>query len=190
MNIKSNELQENLSIVNRLIYGNWMTQVTYVFAELGVADILSSDFKNLDQLTELLDVNKNYLKRFLRCASDLGFVSYNNSTGLYQLLERGKLLGSDHPASKREEARLNGADYRYQPWGNLIKVLKYGMKEEYSSTYKSGSIDYLKDKPEMLKTFHKAMSGISITENNSIVEAYDLQNLPECWILEAAREVL
>lgn len=173
INTQKQELQEDIAIVSRLIYGNWMTQVTYVFAELGIADLLFSEAKDLNFLAEKLSVQKNYFKRFLRCASDLGLLSYDVSTGLYTLSGRGKLLSSAHPYSKREEARLNGADYRYQPWGNLIKILKYGMSEEYSPTYKNGSLDYLKDKPEQLKTFHKAMSGISHIENENIVKHYD-----------------
>ena len=173
MTVQNEELQENIAIVSRLIYGNWMTQVTYVIAELGIPDLLASEAKNLNYLAETLGLQKNYLKRFLRCASDLGFLSYDAETGLYTLSPRGKLLSSDHPYSKREEARLNGADYRYQPWGNLIKILKNGMSEEYSPTYKNGSLNYLKDKPEQLKTFHKAMSGISHTENENIVKHYD-----------------
>lgn len=176
MTSEKKQLQENLAIINRLIYGNWMTQVIYVYAELGIADLLEVAPKDLDYIAETLHLHKNYLKRFLRCASNLGLLSYDVSTGLYKLSERGKLLSSEHPYSKREEARFNGADYRYQPWGNLIKILKYGMSEEYSPTYKNGSLDYLKDKPEQLKTFHRAMSGISNSENAAIIKEYDFSN--------------
>lgn len=173
MPTEQKELQENTAIINRLIYGNWQTQVIYVYAELGIADILYKEPKSLDYIAETLHLHKDYLKRFLRCASNLGLLAADASTGLYSISERGKLLSSEHPYSKREEARLNGADYRYQPWGNLIKILKYGMSEEYSPTYKNGSLDYLKDKPEQLKTFHRAMSGISHSENAAIVKDYD-----------------
>ncbi len=173
MDTITKELEAEISIVNRMIYGNWMTQVTYVFAELGVTDVLSAGPKSINELAGIFAINKNYLKRFLRCASDLGFLSYDNTTCLYYISERGKLLGSDHPFSKREEARLNGAEYRYQPWGNLIEILKHGMSKEYSPTFENGTLDYLKDKPELLKTFHKAMSCISVRENSSIIKEYD-----------------
>ncbi len=168
------ELQTNLAEITTLIYGNWGTQIVYVFAELGIADVLVTGPKDISQLAEILTVHSDYLKRYLRCTLSLGFVFYNAQTGLYHLLDKGKLLSSTHPNSKREEARLNGADYRYQPWGNLLNILKYGMKDEFSATYKQrGSFKYLKDKPQQLNTIHKAMTSISRNENVPIVNDYD-----------------
>lgn len=172
MKTKSNDLQEHLSVVNRLIYGNWASQVTCVFAELGIADMLSSEPQDINYLAGTAKVKKDYLKRFLRCASDLDLISYESKTGLYSISELGELLGSDHPQSKREEARLNGADYRYNPWGHLADILKNGMSEEYSPTYKNGSLDYLKDKPEKRKTFHKAMTERSLVENELVLKDF------------------
>ena len=171
--IESKGLQDELAFISKLIYGNWATQITYVFAELGIADVLSRRAKNIDQLAEALNVNGGYLKRYLRCAANLGFLSHNTQTGLYHLSNRGKLLGSEHPESKREEARLNGADYRYQPWGSLLEILKYGMIENFSPTYNKGASVYLKDKPIQLETFHKAMAAISRKENTNIFKDYD-----------------
>lgn len=166
-------LQDELAVINSFIYGNWATQVTYIFAELGIADELFSGSKNIEQLADAFNVNKGYLKRFLRCAANLGFLSYDRATGGYHLSNRGKLLSSVHPDSKREEARLNGAEYRYQPWGNLLKILKYGMIEDFSPTYNKGASVYLKDRPTELNTFHKAMTSVSRKENFNIVKDYD-----------------
>lgn len=172
MSSEYNELQENLAYVNSLIYGNWLTQVTYVFAELGIADALIREAKSITQLAEDLQVNKGYLKRFLRCAANLGFLFYEAETGLYQLSSRGQLLGSDHPQSKREEARLNGSTYRYQPWGYLLNILKSGTSEKYSPIYQKGTLHYLKDKPSQMETFHKAMASLSKMEDYSIISHY------------------
>jgi hypothetical protein len=170
------ELKKDLFEITRCIYGNWMSQVTYVFAELGVADQLIDGPKNIEQLAEAMNVHAGYLKRTLRCAFELGYLTFDNTTSLYYLTPKGELLGSNHPHSKREEARLNGAGYRYHPWGNLINILRYGMKEEYSPTYKNGTLDYLKDKPDLFKTFHKALLGKSRVEDDDIIKDFDFSS--------------
>ena len=151
------ELQHNMATISRCIYGNWITQITYVFAELGIADQLTNGPRTLNQLATGLEVKEDILKRVLRCTFELEYLTFDQTTNLYNLTPRGALLSQTHPNSMREEARLNGADYRYFPWGNLLKMLRNGLSEEYSPTFKNGSLDYLKDKPELLNTFHTCL---------------------------------
>ncbi|MEQ6123365.1 methyltransferase [Pseudotenacibaculum sp. MALMAid0570] len=157
----------------KLIYGNWMQQCTYTFAELAFADVLQKAPKTHTELTEELNLDGIYLKQFLRCITELGFVNFNTSTKAYELTEFGALLSSNHPYSKRAEARLNGAEYRYMPWGHLTSILKNGNGPKYSPTIETGTLDYLQDKPELLEVFHEAMFKIWKTEDDKIVEAFD-----------------
>lgn len=173
MAFQDEQLEEDISIVSKMIYGNWQQQVTYVFAELGIADYLSKSQKTAGELAQSLKVVESYFIRFLRCAKELGYVEYLGQTSQYKLTPRGALLGSFHPHSKRSEARLNGADYRYLPWVNLIHILKNGIKEEYSPTIKDGTLNYLQDKPELLEVFHQAMTETSTTENADLIRDFD-----------------
>lgn len=168
--------RQNLAMVSKMIYGNWMQQCTYAFAELAVADVLNESPKSHVDLAEELNLNTAYLKQFLRCVSELGYVSFNVKTKEYVLTEVGALLGSDHPYSKRAEARLNGAEYRYMPWGHLVGILKNGNGKEYSPTVEKGTLNYLQDKPELLGVFHEAMFKIWKTEDDKIVEAFDFKS--------------
>lgn len=166
-------LQQEIFEVTRCIYGNWVSCVTYVFAELGIADVLKSGPKDIDHIANACEVKANYLRRMLRCAFEMGFLKFDKNTGLYTITPKGSLLSSDHPYTKREEARLNGAAYRYHPWGNLLNILRHGMSEEYSPTYKSGSIDYLRDKQDWLNTFHTALEIKSKSEDYGLIKDYD-----------------
>ena len=166
-------MEELRGEIKQMIYGNFVSQVTCTFAELGVADAFNESKCDINQIAEYVKAKPDYLKRFLRCASDLGYINFFPETGLYELQERGSLLGRNHPHSMREEARLNGAYYRYEPWGHLVSILKNGVDEKYSPTFKSGSLDYLNDKPELLENFHKAMTEISNSENKLIIKDYD-----------------
>jgi C-methyltransferase len=169
----TNEMKQNRLQIAHFIYGNWISQVTYVFAELGLADAFVNGPQTLEQLAEFGGVKAPILKRVLRGTFELTFLTFDVDTQRYHLTEMGAMLGTNHPFSMREEARLNGADYRYQPWGNLINILRNGIKDEYSPTVKNGSLDYLKDKPELLSTFHKTLHQKSKIENKAIVKDYD-----------------
>jgi hypothetical protein len=168
-------LRQNLADVSKMIYGNWMQQCTYTFAELAIADILENTPKTYIDIAKELHLKAIYLKQFLRCVTELGYITFNKETKEYLLTSLGALLGSNHPYSKRAEARLNGAEYRYMPWGNLVSILKNGNGKEYSPTVEKGTLDYLQDKPQLLEVFHEAMFKIWKTEDQKIVEAFDFK---------------
>jgi hypothetical protein len=170
------QLHHDLFMVSRMIYGNWMQQVTYAFAELGIADCLKHEAKSAEMISSKLNLHSSYFTRMMRCACELGYVSYDKTTARFILEPRGELLGSSHPNSMRNEARLNGADYRYLPWSNLVNILKTGIKEEYSPTIKDGSLEYLSDKPELLEVFHEAMHNISEVENVKLIKDFDFSS--------------
>ena len=166
-------LRENIAILSKNIYGNWVQQVTYTFAELNIADaLLVRDYTCLD-LSKTLNLNSQYLGRFLRCATELSYVEFNQEIQKYRLTELGKLLSDDHPFSKKSETRLNGSPYRYEPWGNLDRIIKNGHSEKYSPTLKDGTLSFLEDKPSLLDTFHDAMLKIWKVENKDLVKEFD-----------------
>ena len=155
------------------IYGNWQTSITYAFAELGIADQLQESPRTVEQLARQTKTQPPALRRFMRCAAHLGFIREDGQPGNYALTGFGRFLCSDHPYSQRAAARLNGALYRYQPWGHLVKILREGNGEHFSPTFENGSLDYLADKPELLGVFHQAMTDLSVDENSAIAQAYD-----------------
>lgn len=175
MNDSSTEDQTTVRAIQRLrgfIYGNWQTSVTYAFAELAIADHLQNAPQTLAQLAQQTKTKPAPLARFLRCAAQLGFIRGGQS-GTYTLTDFGQLLSSDHPSSQRAAARLNGAPYRYQPWGHLVEFLTDQGGEHFSSTFEHGSLQYLADKPELLRVFHQAMTDLSLDENSALAQAFD-----------------
>ena len=176
MTNKKASLVEHQMTLSKMIYGNWIQQCTYAFAELAMADTLYNSSKTCEALAKDLNLKMAYLRPFLRCVDELGFIKFNIKTKKYVLTELGELLRSDHAYSKRAEARLNGVDYRYNPWGNLVNILKNGNRKEYSPTVETGTLTYLKEKPDHLQVFHEAMLKIWKTEDSKIVKAYDFSS--------------
>lgn len=168
--------QDHKASIGRMrgfIYGNWQTCITYAFAELDIAEFLKGGSKSLEALSADVKIEPGTLFRFLRCCAQLRFVEISPETKEITLTGFGRYLLRDHPFSQRDAALLNGVFYRYEPWGKIIEVLKAGSGEGFSETHRSGSLDFLKDKPELLEVFQRAMTNLSVTENEHIAKAYD-----------------
>lgn len=162
--------------LRQLIYGNWYTAVTYTFAELGLADCLFQEPKSGTALAEETGTDSNMLRRYLRCCVELGLIKPKKGTdNCYKLTELGAFLATDHPMSQRAAARLQGAPYRYEPWGKLVDVLKGEDRRNISPAFENGTLDYLADKPELLEVFHRAMTDLSAGENEPIAEAFNFK---------------
>jgi C-methyltransferase len=166
-------MNEYIARLKTYIYGNWQTCITYAFAELGIADLLHRSPKTGEELAQETGTDNRALERFLRCAAALALIKHDGASTMYDLTPLGELLRSDHPSSHRAEARLNGAPFRYQPWGQLVDILKAGHSKGMSSTYERGSLDDLADRPEWHDVFHRAMMDLSAMEDAPIASSYD-----------------
>lgn len=172
-------MAKNVSQMYQYIYGNWFTMITYVYAELDIAGLLREAPRSVAELANLTQTEPRALERFLRCAGALGFHASEPNDGKLALTDLGALLCAESPVSLRAAARLNGADYRYHPWGELLKYVKSGSGRGLSPTWENGSLEYLKDKPELLEVFEEAMTDLSksayrnVNEDRVIAENVD-----------------
>jgi hypothetical protein len=164
------ETAKNVRQMYQYIYGNWFTMITYVYAELDIARLLRETPRSAAELASLTQTDTRALARFLRCAGALGFHASDWETGKLILTDLGALLCAESPISLRNAARLNGADYRYHPWGELLEYVKSGSGEGLSPTWDNSSPEYLKDKPEMLKVFEAAMTDLSKSAYQNVNE--------------------
>jgi len=169
----SPELAAQIRRLREFIYGNWQTSVTCAFAELNLADLLAAGECSVAELAQATATNADALARFLRCAAGLALVVWRPKTQRYALAPLGELLTTHHPHSQRAAAQLNGADYRYMPWGRLVEILRQGNSAGLSPTFASGSLDYLAERPAQLEVFHRAMTDLSTADNRALAQAFD-----------------
>lgn len=163
----------------QFIYGNWFTMITYVYAELDIASLLRAAPRSVAELAALTQTDEKALARLLRCAGVMGFHTTDAETGKLSPTDLGLLLCAASPHSLRAAARLNGAPYRYQPWSHLLEYVKLGTGSGLSPTWDEGSLEYLKDKPDLLAAFQEAMTDLgksvygSANEDELIAESVD-----------------
>jgi len=109
----------------RLVNGYQFTQVIYVVAKLGVADLLQSGPMHIDELAKATETHAPSLYRLLRALAGHGiFIEYPNR--YFDLTPLANCLQQDSPGSVRDIAILRGDDY-YRTWGDLLYSVTTGI---------------------------------------------------------------
>ena len=99
-----------------MIFGFRVTQLIYVVAKLGIADLLEVRPKTAVKLAEAVGAHPRNLYRVLRALAGLGIFSEGND-GRFQLTPLAETLRSDVPGSVRSWAGLKGEEWSWRPWG-------------------------------------------------------------------------
>ncbi len=99
-----------------MIDGFKVTQLIYVVAKLGIADLLEVRPKTAEELAEAVGAHPRNLYRVLRALASLGIFS-EGEDGRFQLTPLAETLRSDVPGSVRSWAGLQGEEWSWRPWG-------------------------------------------------------------------------
>ena len=159
----------------QMLTGQYITQAIYVVAKLGIADLFKDGAKSIDELAKLTEVNAEFLYRILRALTSHGiFVEVNN--GYFEITSLAEYLQSDFPGSIRDVAILEGEEWLWQGWGNMLNALKTGVSG-FESQFGMSVIEYLKQNPEQGKMFKAGLKAYSTMINNAVLDAYDFSSI-------------
>ncbi len=109
--------------LREMINGVRNTQLVYVAAKLGIADLLKDGPRSPDDLAESIGADRRNLYRVLRALASLGIFA-ENQDGAFELTVKAEPLQSDVPGSERDWAILWGEELLYRPWGRLLDNVK------------------------------------------------------------------
>jgi O-methyltransferase domain/Dimerisation domain len=157
--------------VRRLIFGHRVAQVLATAAQLGLADHLSETPKTAAQLAPLVQANARSLHRFLRALASIGIVT-EGEDGSFALAPLGACLRADTPSNMRSWALFECAEHFQRSWSDLLYSVQTG---EPASTHVLGMdvFTYMKQHPEVERSFSKAMGASATLAAEAIVNAYD-----------------
>jgi len=159
--------------------------VVRTYAELDLATLLAENPLTAEELSAKTDTDPIALTLLLRAAEDMGLHVRDVDTEKLSLTDTGRLLSSTTDGNLRAAAILNGADYRYEPWGQLPAFVRTGSGKGLSPTWENGSLPYLAERPEQLAIFQEAMSDLSRNslkgedENEEIAQAINFSEHPK-----------
>src|SRR5262245_45816758 len=110
--------------LQQMTNGYWTTQIIYVAAKLGIADLLTDGPQDVEPLGRATQTHAPSLGRLMRALGSLGVVR-ENEQHQHQLTTVGRCLVSGSPGALRARAILNGEQW-YQAWGGLLESVRTG----------------------------------------------------------------
>jgi len=145
------------------------TQVMYVIAKLGLADLLAEAPLTANELSSRVGVNASSLARVLRFAAYCGLVS-EVPGGRFELTELGRPLCGSAAFSVKANAVMLGEEH-YGAWGALLYSVKTG-ESAYEHVYGAPFFEYMAAHPDAQAAFDAAMSARK-SFGRSLGVAYD-----------------
>jgi O-methyltransferase len=159
-------------VMFNLIGGRWVTQMIYVVAALGIADLLADGPRSVEDLANAAGAQAQPLYRVLRCLASRGIFE-ETKPSRFKLTPLAATLRRDVPGSMRALALMTGSRYQEESWSQLLHGVKTG-ETPFRKAHGIPYFEYLEKHPDDLKTFSEAMTNVSMTENLHIAAACKL----------------
>lgn len=169
-----NDLQTARRSLGRMISGYHTTQILYVAAKLGLADLLDAGPKSSEELARTVGAHDPMLYRLLRALVEIGVVEEQEGQR-FRLTEMGMHLREEAPGSLRAAAICAGEPF-YRAWGDLLESVRTG-ETAFDRVFGAPLFDYLARHPDLGEQFNRYMAGVSTAVAAAVVEAYDFSPL-------------
>ena len=158
--------------VSRLMDGYLSTQLLYVAAKLGIADVLAGGPMAAGDLAKSVGAAPRPLSRVLRGLAADGVLD-ELPDGRFALTALGGCLESDGSGSLHGAIVARG-DLYFRAAAGLLEAVREG-GVAFEREYGSSLFDYLNRHPERGKAFQASMADRSRREAAAVVPAYDFR---------------
>ena len=159
----------------QMILGFRVTQIIYVAAKLGIADLVSTGPKTAATLAEETGTHAPTLYRLLRALASVGIFA-EDQEGRFALTPLARLLQSGVPGSLRSRAVMHGGQPDWGMWGELLYSVRTG-EPAFHQLHGMSQWDYRARHPELNSTFNDVMANQTAVQATAIVEAYDFSGV-------------
>lgn len=157
-------------VLRRMIEGYRLSQLVYVAAELGLADLLKDGPRNCDDLARATGTRPQILFRLLRALSTLGIFT-RLPEDRFELNPLSEFLRSDRPDSLRSWA-VFAVGQHYPAWAHLLDSLRNG-QIAFDQAFGMNAWDYRKQNPAARRVFDDAIGPHAYITSTAVVGAYD-----------------
>lgn len=162
-------------VLEHMIKGFKLTQLIYVAAKLGIADVLKQGPKSCNNLASTIDAHPGALYRVLRALASL-VIFAELPDGRFELTPLAELLQSGVPGSLRGAAIMAGEEWYWRAHGALLRAVRTG-KPAFNYFYGMGFFEYLNQNATAAAIFNQAMTNFSEQEAAAIIAAYDFSGI-------------
>ncbi len=153
-----------------LITGYWASQLVFVAAKLGLADLVAAGPKAATDLAAATGTHADTLYRVLRALAGLGLFREDDA-GRFANTDLSNLLRSDVAGTQRPLALMMGNEH-FRCWGELLYSVQTG-RNAFEKIYGKRVFPYLAEHPEEGAIFDAAMTAVHGRETAAMITAYD-----------------
>ena len=147
------------------------TQMLFVVAKLGLADLLASGPRTPSDLAAATQTEAQPLFRLLRALASIG-VFAERADGHFELTPLATTLRSDVKSSMRPFALSYGEAWWWDGFRELLHSVRTG-QTGFGCAHGVELFEYLDQHPEHARTFNANMSAMTQDEAQAVIEAYD-----------------
>lgn len=155
----------------RLIVGYRLSQAIAVAARLGIADLVKDGPQCSAALAEATGAHPAALSRVLRLLA---------SEGIFAEVEQGQFastplavwLQADVTGSLRSRAMMDGSDWNWRSWGELMHSVQTG-EPAFERLFGMGHFEYLEQHAGDAALFQETMAAQTTQTAQAVVAAYD-----------------
>jgi len=162
---------EDAPSAQSVIMGFMASRVTFVAAELGLADLLAAGAQSAATLAERTGTHAPSLHRLLRALAAIGFLD-EIEPGCFALTALGTQLRTGVQGSVRNFALMFGGERAWRSWGDLLHSVRTG-ESAATRLYGMNGFEYMARNPEQAAIFNEAMAERTRGIGAAAVAAYD-----------------
>lgn len=149
-----------------------VSRAIHTIAQLGVANYMSNDFINVEELAKVTGTKPQLLDRLLKFLS--AYNLFNCQANSYALTELSKPLRDDDPHSIRDVLCMVD-DTWWQAFSSLDTSLKTG-NAAFVEQHGDDFFHYLSQHPEKQQNFDRGMAKLSTYDDDAIASAFDFSS--------------
>jgi len=165
-----------------------VTQLIYVAAKLGIADLLKDGSKGVDELASKVGAHPQALYRVLRALASKGIFAEVGDRQ-FELTTLAEPLQDQAPGGLRAFAIMWGEEWRWKLWGELLNCVRTG-DTPFKRVFGMSQWDYLTRNAEAGNIFNKMMLGSTVRTAAAVIEAYDFSGVNRVIDLAGGRGAL
>ena len=169
--LTNSDLQPPAAALRQMIMGFRTTQLIYVAAKLGIADLLKDGARSSHDLATSAGADARALHRLLRALASLGIFS-ETADGCFELTPLAQPLRSGIPGSLRGMAILYGEEWCWRAYGALLHSVRTG-QTAFDHVHGMRIFEFLSNNAGPAVVFNQAMSAFTEQESVAILGAYD-----------------
>jgi len=161
--------------MQQMIYGSLFSQMLYVAAQLGIADLLAEGPKSIEVLATATGTQAPSLFRVLRVLVSVGIFT-QDAQQRFALTPRAAWLRTNVPGSLRSMAVYCGAPWIWQAWGQLLEGVRTG-QTAFDLVHGVPLFTYLEQHPEAAAVFNQYMVEMGDHRHAALAAAYDFAGM-------------